>query len=320
MNPFLPVLAAGLLVASPSAAATLRHASTLDSAVVRLSDLFDDAGQRADRVLGPGPAPGERIVVEAAQLAAIARQFGVDWRPASAAERSVLDRPGRLLPREEVLTPLRAALTAVGAPAGSEVELPGFAAPMVPAGGRTEVAIDQVDYDGASGRFTSMMVVTCTDLPTIRARLSGRVQEMQELPVLARTLPAGSVLQAGDLSSARVRSDGLRDAVVHRAADAVGLALKRTVSAGQPLSSIDLMRPTLVQKGARVAIELSAPGLAVTGQGVALEAGGAREHIRVQNPSSRAVLDALVIGPNRVSVAQGSTPLQPAGTAQVAVR
>ena len=54
-------------------------------------------GPKPTRVLGPGPAPGGRIVVEAAQLAAIARQFGVDWRPASPADRAVLDRPGRML-------------------------------------------------------------------------------------------------------------------------------------------------------------------------------------------------------------------------------
>ena len=61
----------------------LRPITTLHAQVVRLKDLFDDAGRNADRVLGPGPAPGGRIVVEARQLAAIARQFDVDWRPIS---------------------------------------------------------------------------------------------------------------------------------------------------------------------------------------------------------------------------------------------
>ena len=61
--------------------ATLRTMTTLHASVVRLSDLFDEAGANADRVLGPGPGAGGRIVVEAAQLGAIARQFGVDWRP-----------------------------------------------------------------------------------------------------------------------------------------------------------------------------------------------------------------------------------------------
>ena len=83
--------------------------------MVRLSDLFDDAGPRAGQVLGPAPAPGARIVVEAPQLAAIARQFGVDWRPASPADSAVIDRPGRLLPREDVLA--RAARGARRAPA-----------------------------------------------------------------------------------------------------------------------------------------------------------------------------------------------------------
>jgi hypothetical protein len=55
-------------------AATLRTMTTLHAPVVRLSDLFDDAGAGADRVLGPGPGAGGRIVVEAAQLGAIARR------------------------------------------------------------------------------------------------------------------------------------------------------------------------------------------------------------------------------------------------------
>jgi flagella basal body P-ring formation protein FlgA len=320
VRPFLPALAAGLLLAAPAAAATLRAETTLDSSVVRLSDLFDDAGQRAERVLGPGPAPGESIVVEAPQLAAIARQFGVDWRPTSLADRSVLDRPGRLLPREEVMTPLRAALATVGAPADGDIDLPGFSAPMIPVGGRTEVSVEQLSYDGASGRFTATLVIVCTDLPTERARLSGRVYQTLELPVPVHRLAAGSIVQASDLETTRVRVEAVRDGAVHTPAEAVGMALKRQVAGGQPLFTSDLMRPVVVAKGARVAMELYAPGLALTGQGVALEAGGTGDVIQVLNPASRAVVAAQVVGPGRVRVAQGSTPLQPASPGQVAAR
>ena len=322
MNPLLPALAAGLLTAMPAAAATLRLATTLAAPVVRLSDLFDDAGPRADRVLGPGPAPGARIVVEAAQLAAIARQFGIDWRPVSTADRVVLDRPGRLLAREEVAATLRAALTGVGAPADGDLELPDFAAPTVPLEGRTETAIEQVDYDAASGRFTAMLGVIRADMPIQRMRLSGRLQEMVELPVLAHRLPVGSVLQPGDLTTARLRAGALHEETVRTIADAVGRALKRQAVAGQPLSTADLMRPALVEKGALVSMELSAPGLALTSQGVAQEAGGAGDRIRVLNPTSRAVLEAEVIGPRRVRIAPGSAPVQPARFApdQVAAR
>ena len=44
--------------------ATLRMTTTLHAPVVLLSDLFDDAGANAQKVLGPGPGAGGRIVVE----------------------------------------------------------------------------------------------------------------------------------------------------------------------------------------------------------------------------------------------------------------
>ncbi|MBC7801400.1 MAG: flagella basal body P-ring formation protein FlgA, partial [Gemmatimonadaceae bacterium] len=83
-----------LCCAMPASAATLRPFTTLTGPVVTLADLFDGAG---DRALGPSPAPGARITVEARQLDAIARQFGVDWRSTGAGDRVVLDRPGRAL-------------------------------------------------------------------------------------------------------------------------------------------------------------------------------------------------------------------------------
>ena len=124
-------LGALALPATPEAA-TLHAIGTLGGPVVRLSDLFDDSGPNADRVLGPSPAPGGRVVVEAAQLAAIARQFGVDWRPVSPAERIILERPGRMVPREQVFEAVRQALDAAGAPADCDIELPGLALPLVP--------------------------------------------------------------------------------------------------------------------------------------------------------------------------------------------
>jgi flagella basal body P-ring formation protein FlgA len=318
MNVFLPALAAALVSAVPAAAATLRVTTTLSTGVVRLADLFDDAGPRADRVLGPGPLPGGRIVVEAPQLAAIARQFGVDWRPGSPADRAVLDRPGRLLPREQVLDTLRAALADAGAPADGDLDLPGFGTPMVPLEGSTGTAIEQLDYDASSGRFTAVLAVTAPAMPVQRMRLSGRLAATVAVPVLTRRLPAGAVLQPGDVETARVRAGALRGDAIASPAAAVGLALRRVGVAGQPLDTEDLVRPAVVQKGARVLVEMRLPGLAMTGQGVALESGAPGESIRVLNPGSHAVLAAEVIGPGDVRVRPDSVPLQPAGGAQVA--
>jgi flagella basal body P-ring formation protein FlgA len=321
MRPFLPALALALAVATPAAAATLRPLTTLDSPLVRLADLFDDAGPLAQRVLGPGPQPGGRIVVEAPQLAAIARQFGVDWSPASPADRAVLDRPGRLLPQQDLLAGLRQALIGVGAPADGAISLAGYQAPMVPLTGPVRVSVEQLDYDAASGRFGAMVLVSCPGMDTLRQRLAGDIESLMTLPVLVERLPAGHVLTAADLRSARVRASLVHADTLRGAAEAVGKALRHFTPAGQPLTTGDLTAPLVVQRNARVLMRLTVPGLAVTGQGLALESGAIGQSIRVLNPVSQAIIAAEVIGPDVVRVSPGSVPLTPAGgMARVALR
>jgi flagella basal body P-ring formation protein FlgA len=296
------------LAATHGTAATLRPSTTLQRADVLLSDLFDDAGPLAGRVLGPGPVPGERITVAAPQLAAIARQFGVDWHPASSADRAVLERPGRLLPREAVLEPLRAALRGAGAPADFDLNMPDFATVMVPEEAQVAAAVEQLDYDPAVGRFTASLALTAAGMAPQRLRLSGEVTELVELPVPVRRLLPGSVVQAEDLRLAWVHAALVRGEVARAAAQAVGMALRRSAVAGQPLPLGDLGQPLAVTKGARVAVALSVPGLSLEAVGQALEGGAIGEHIRVLNPSSHAVVEAEIVGPGRVQVMPGSLP------------
>jgi flagella basal body P-ring formation protein FlgA len=53
----------------------------IEGGLVTLGDLFDNAGPRAVQPLGPAPAPGRRFVVEAPQLAIIARDNKLVWTP-----------------------------------------------------------------------------------------------------------------------------------------------------------------------------------------------------------------------------------------------
>ena len=291
-------------------AATLRTMTTLHGPRVTLADLFDDAGPDAARVLGPGPAPGGRIVVEAPQLAAIARQFGVDWTPASKSDRAVLDWPGRPLPHEAVLAAVREALAASGVDETScEVELEGYTAPVVPYEGAARPLVSQLDYDRGTGRFSAVLSVSGDGMGPLNSRLTGRVDEMVELPVATARLGAGTVLRAEDVHSAKVPARVASRAVAHDTGEIVGLQLRHQVAPGQPFPLSELMRPALVRRGTDVMMELDSPGISLTAQGQALDTGSVGERIRVLNPVSRAVIEADVIGPDRVRVAPGATPL-----------
>jgi len=312
LTPFL----AAMITATPAWGATVRPITTLSAPVVKLADLFDGLPAGGELVLGPGPAPGGRIVVESAQLAAIARQFGVSWRP-NGGERSVLERPGRLLPREDVLAALRGALAGVGAPPDGELDLPGYAAPLVPAESQVRAEVEQMEYDGASGRFNATISVSGDGMLTVRQRLVGTLHEMAEVPVPVRRLTPGMVVLPSDLQFQRVRVAALRGEVARMPEQAVGMAVRRVMLPGQAFTLADLSRPLAVQKGARVMMQLVSGGLSLTAQGQALEAGTVGERIQVLNPNSRAVVEAEVVGPDRVRVASGSSPVVLTGPQRV---
>ena len=303
--------------ALPAGAATLRPFATLSGPVVTLADIWDGGG---DRALGPAPAPGARITVEARQLEAIARQFGVDWRPGSAGDRVVLDRPGRALGRDDVMAPLRAALTAAGAPRDGELELPGFTAPMVGLGAAASAEVAQLEFDGGTGRFTALVSVVADGAPAAQMRLSGRMLEMTELPMPRRRMMPGDVVGAGDLEWVRLRAGQAKGDVVRAMRDAVGLALRHAVQPGQPILLVDLGRPMVVQKGTPMLLALDSPGIQLTAQGVAMEAAGLGEPVHVLNPASRVVVEAEVTGPGRARVLPGTSPLNATGLLPLASR
>jgi flagella basal body P-ring formation protein FlgA len=307
----LPLVALTLCLGTiDTQAATLRPMTTLHSSTVKLSDLFDDAGTNANKALGPGPGVGGRIVVESAQLAAIAHQFRVDWQPASTADRAVLDRPGRPLRRDVVVRALRNALETNGVSSDCDIELAEFTTPMVPMESDPRSVVSDLSYDAGAGRFTAVLSISGDGMEPIDMRLAGRVDDTVELPVATSRLPAGTVLRAEDVHVVRVHTSLVHGEVVRRTDDAVGLQLRHQLSAGFPLAVGELTRPAIVQKGATVMMLLDSPGIALTAQGQALEAGSIGERIRVLNPASHAVIEVEVMGPDRVRVAPNATPLK----------
>jgi flagella basal body P-ring formation protein FlgA len=290
-------------------AAGLRLQVRIDAGLIKVGDLWSDAGPKADAVVGPAPQPGRLIAVEAGQLAYIARLYEVRWRPTSGVERSLIERSGRPLTREEMGEPLKRALAEAGAAASVTIEIPNVEPMLVPPMSIPLVSVEAVSYDPASDRFAASIAVSADGMQTLRSRVSGRLTRTVAAVVASRRLQTGDAIGADDVRVSQYPERRLAAPAVSDIYSVLGQAAKRTVVAGQPLSQADFGPPTLVTKGATVVVSVESPGISLAAQGIALGAGGRDDVVQVMNPLSRSVVAARVIGPGRASINPSSVPL-----------
>jgi flagella basal body P-ring formation protein FlgA len=306
--PLLLLLLAG--VATPAAAqfASPRAEAVVDGPEVRLSHLFQGVPSTRDPVLGPSPAPGTRLVIEAAQLAVIARQAGLVWRP-SGTERVVLERPGRALDRAEVDASLRDALRPLGLDPEADLDVSAANLPAVPQAASVRLYVEQPSFDAGSGRFSATLVVLPDGAPAERLRLSGRAIISVPVVVVARRITAGQPISAADLREERWPAERVRAGMATTVADVAGRQSRRTLGEGQTVPLSDLAAAAAVKRNEQVVVELVHGGLTLTVAGRAMGDAALGQMVSVLNPSSRQVIEGEAVGPGRVRVAFGSVPL-----------
>ncbi len=312
---FLPLPAQSQTPATPAPwgaaaeVASLRPLVVVEDTVVRLGDLFENAGARAGVSIGAAPAPGRRFVVEAAQLYAIARQNGVAWRPMTANERAVVERPGKPVPREDIDAALRQELMRLGLDEHAELELGAFQAPMVPASALVQVTTESVSYDPVTHRFGATLVMMADGMPTQRQRLAGRAVETVPVVLATRRLGLGERVGPGDVRLARLRVERVRPGAMQRVDQVIGQQLRRPVANDMPFNPNDVGPPPVVEKNTLVTLLVESAGLSLTAQGRALENAPAGGAVPVMNLVSRTVVEGVAIGPGRVRVTMGAMPV-----------
>jgi len=311
---FFLILPAGLLALPGKAraqAVVLRSHSLVEDQVIRVSDIFEGT-PRGDVVIGAAPNPGQRFVIEASQLAGMARRFNVDWRPTSGAERSVIERPGRALSREAALEVLRTELVGLGLPADAELELSAFSPPILPLNALPRLSAEGGHYEGASNRFAATLIVMADGMPSIRMRVAGRAIATAPAIVATRRLAVGEVVKPEDAKLVQLRAERVRPGTAQRLEDVVGMQLRRPIGTDLPFMGADLMEAHVITKNEIVTMIVDGPGLSLTTQGRALESASRGGRLSVMNLTSRNVVEAEAIGPGRVQVRLGASPMRAA--------
>ncbi|RDD94260.1 flagella basal body P-ring formation protein FlgA [Paracoccus pantotrophus] len=117
--------------------------------------------------------------------------------------------------------------------------------------------------------------------------------------VANRTLPAGTVIAAGDVSLVPDQPGGIEEI-----AAVLGQQLRVMVYQGRRIDPSTLTAPTLVGRNQIVTIAYEKAALRIEAEGRALSAGSAGQVIRVMNNASRVTVSGRVAADGTVIVRQ----------------
>ena len=297
--------ALSLAAALPADSATLRTDATIEGDTVLLGDLFDDVGDKAGQPVGRAPAPGRRATYDAGFLVRLASYHQLGWRPASQFDRVVLTRGSTIVDAERVRDAVAQELAGRSEADRLDVELDNKLLELhLPSGQPATLKLESVTYDQVQGRFSAVVVAPAEGPEQGRTAISGRAAAIVEVPVLTRRIKPGEIITASDIGYTEVRMNRIGAELLRDADELVGQTPRRQISANTPVRARDLQQPQVVAKGALVTMVLQHKSMMLTAQGKALEGGSDGAVIRVVNTMSNRTVEAVVVGPNQVTVAR----------------
>lgn len=302
LTAFVAALAlAGL--AMPATAATLRGSIMVEGEIVRLGDIFAEAGPRAEVAVANAPAPGRRIVLDYRWLGEVARVNGVTWQPTSRFDRAVVERAGRTVGMDEILEALRPAFPAGAIDRNGEIDLAQRNLEITVAlDAPATIEVRNLVYTASSGRFSATVVAGGDHPSAQRWPVSGRIYQTVSLPAPRRPIAPGEVIAAHDLQWITVRDDGGRIDQIADMKRLVGMTPRYRLRPGDPVRPSDIRAPVVVERDSTVLITLRTANMTLTAQGRAVEDGAQGETIRIVNSQSKKTIEATVAGPGTVVV------------------
>lgn len=157
-------------------------------------------------------------------------------------------------------------------------------------------------------------------LRTVVVRGGAPAAHRGEVEVLsyARSLVAGEIVTPTDLvwrKAAAAPADAPSDAET-----VIGMAAKRPLRAGAPVSARDLGAAQVIHAGEMITVTFQDAGVALSLQAKALAAAAIGETLNVQNTASKKIIQAVAAGPGLAVVGPAAEGLKTAGAARYAVR
>ncbi|UTW46395.1 flagellar basal body P-ring formation protein FlgA [bacterium SCSIO 12696] len=150
----------------------------------------------------------------------------------------------------------------------------------------------------------STVGVRCTGSKPWTLYVPVTVMAYAEVATANHPMQRGTLLSADDFSLVQQALHQLPAGYMESPGELIGKELTRTVGAGKTLTRSMLKSPTLIQRGQQVTLIAQSSNFEVRMNGKALGKGGKGDRIRVQNLSSKKVVEGIINAQGAVLVDQ----------------
>lgn len=283
-------------------APALRGDVVVSSSVVTVGDMFSDAGPVAEQAMFRAPAPGSAGLVSLEAIRSAAERIGFKDYSVDGVAQVRVSRAGTVVDEAMLTDLITADLNNRGIlPTGASVQ-PTFDKPienLTAEAVATPVQLLSLRYLPAIGTFAAKFALAGTDLPV---DVSGRMTLMIEAPHLVNNLPAGTILQPGDVEMRKVP---LQLAETNGFADVeqlIGKQLQRQSRQGVMLRPADVRDAQLIARNDVVTVYFRAGAMTLTVKGQALNAASKGQDVSVLNSTTKKVLHGTALANGAVEI------------------
>jgi len=286
------------------AASELRTNVQVEGEYILLGDLFTDVEGVADVIVANAPAPGEQTTLSVNEILPIAQQYGIDWERPRQLIRVRVERSGYPVVMEDLEGMIIDAIHMEGGPERFEMSMHGqLHSIYLPMDKRVEdIFIEAFSYDRRSKRFRATVSLPLGKNNVRRVMLSGALNELVSVPLLARPIGREEIITASDVIWVDYPKNRLGQNIILAKTALVGKAARRGLRPDTPLRTSDVQNPILIKKGTLVTMKIKTGPLSLSAVGRAAENGSRGDIIRIVNVDSHQTIEGRVTGPDQVDI------------------
>jgi flagellar basal body P-ring formation protein FlgA len=320
------LIAAALLVATPMTAfaqtsedviavPVLRASVTVESDVVRIGDVIDNAGTSAQIAIYRAPDLGTTGSLPTAQVIAALQAhqvIGVDTRDIKTISVTRLSRTIEGKEIELAVAHMLEHRGGLGDAANLSLTFDRDIGDVrLEASSTGALQPVSVRFEPRNSRFdVSFEVANENNTLPARLRFTGIAIETVEAAVLTRNVERNDVLKSSDVvTERRPKAEVGGEAAARNRA--VGMQMRRQLRAGQAIKVADLAKPDLVQRDDNVTLIYESSGLYLTVRGKAMDGGTEGDVVNVLNLQSKRTVSGVIIGRGQVAISVATPRLPP---------